>query len=201
MLDKSTSQAIWRSMQQNYHGLTRVKRAQLQALRREFKLLAMKDGEKVDSYLGHTLSVVNKMKSNSEVMGSSIVVSKIVRSLTTNFNYVNSQPEEQVLKVTHDDRAGVSRGRGRGNHKRGRGRGRQPFNKALIECFQCHKLGHFQYECPGVAKQAHYMTLEEATEVEDEILLVAYAEVTHSVQMEDWFLGSGCSNHMTGNKL
>jgi len=90
ILDKSTSQAIWRSMQQKYQGSTRVKRAQLQALRREFELLPMKDGEKVDSYLG----VVNKMKSNGEVMDSSIVVSKILRSLTTNFNYVVCSIEE-----------------------------------------------------------------------------------------------------------
>lgn len=211
ILDKSTSQAIWRSMQQKYQGSTRVKRDQLQDLRREFALLAIKDGEKVDSYLGRTLSVVNKMKSNGEVMDSSIVVSKILRSLTTNFNYVvcsieesndlntlsldelhdslliheqrmqSSQPEEQVLKVMHDDKAG--RGRGCGNRGRGRGRGKQPFNKALIECFQCHKLGHFQYECPGVEKHAHYT--EATIEDENEILLVAYEEVTHPVQMED----------------
>ena len=232
ILDKSTSQAIWKSMQQKYQGSTRVKRAQLQALRREFELLAMKDGEKVDSYLGRTLSIVNKMKSNGEVMDSSTVVSKILRSLTANFNYVvcsieesndlnhlsldelhgsllvheqrmqNSQTEEQVLKVTYDDSTGTNRGRGRDYRGRGRGgRGRQSFNKALIECFQCHKLGHFKSECPAITKQAHYTTFEEVPEGEDEILLVAYEEDTHPIQMENWFLDSGCSNHMTGNKL
>ena len=30
----------------------------------------------------------------------------------------NSQPEEQVLKVTYGDRAGTHRGRGRSNHGR-----------------------------------------------------------------------------------
>ena len=230
VLDKSTSQAIWRSMQQKYQGSTRVKRAQLQALRREFELLNMKDGEKIDSYLGRTLTVVNKMKVNGETVDSSTVVSKILRSLTPNFNYVvcsieeandlstlsldelhgsllvheqrmeSFQPDEQVLKVIHDDRSGASRGRGRGNRGRGRGHGRQPFNKALVECFQCHKLGHFQYECPRVEKQAHYAACEGATKEEDEILLVAYEETTQSVQREDWFLDSGCSNHMTGNK-
>ena len=232
ILDKSTSQAIWKSMQQKYQGSTRVKRAQLQALRREFELMAMKDGEKVDSYLGRTLSIVNKMKSNGEVMDSSTVVSKILRSLTANFNYVvcsieesndlnhlsldelhgsllvheqrmqNSQTEEQVLKVTYDDSTGTNRGRGRDYRGRGRGgRGRQSFNKALIECFQCHKLGHFKSECPAITKQAHYTTFEEVPEGEDEILLVAYEEDTHPIQMENWFLDSGCSNHMTGNKL
>jgi len=33
ILDKSTLQAIWKSMQQKYQGSTKVKRAQLQALR------------------------------------------------------------------------------------------------------------------------------------------------------------------------
>jgi len=115
------------------------------------------------------------------------------------------QPDEQVLKVTHDDRYGTSRGRGRGNSRGrgrgrgfGRGRGRQPLNRALIECFQCHKLGHFQYECPEFEKKAHYTTFNEADE---EILLVTYEETTQSLQEEDWFLDSGCSNHMTGNKL
>lgn len=190
----------------------------------------MKDGEKIDTYLGRTLSVVNKMKANGEIVDSSTVVSKILRSLTQNFNYVvcfieeandlstlsldelhgsllvheqrmqSFQPDEQVLKVTHDDRLGASRGRGRGSRGRGRGRGRQPFDKALVECFQCHKLGHFQYECPGVEKQVHYAKFEDATEAENETLLVAYEEMTQSVQREDWFLDSGCSHHMTGNK-
>ncbi|XP_050387263.1 uncharacterized protein LOC126803509 [Argentina anserina] len=59
--------------------------------------------------------------------------------------------EELVLKVTlegrNDGRSNdnfAARGRGRG-----RGRGRLGFSKALIECFKCHKLGHYQYECPS----------------------------------------------------
>lgn len=43
----------------------------------------------------------------------------------------------------------------------GRGRGRQYLNKAVIECFRCHKLGHFQYKCPDWEKRANYTELEE----------------------------------------
>jgi len=81
-------------MRQKYQGSTKVKRAQLQALRKKFELLAMKEGEKVDSFLGRTLSVVNKMKSNGENMEQSTVVSKILRSLTSKFNYVVCSIEE-----------------------------------------------------------------------------------------------------------
>lgn len=133
----------------------------------------------MDKFLGRTLSVVNKMKSNGEVMEHSTIVSKMLRSLTSKFSYVvcsieesndlsiltidelhgsllvheqrmhGYQLEEHVLKITNDERPIRGRG-GRGLFRggRGRGRGRQYLNKAMIECFRCHKLGHFQYECP-----------------------------------------------------
>ena len=94
ILTKGTSKAIWDLMKQKYQGSTKVKRAQFQALRREFELLAMKEGEKVESFLGRTLTVVNKMKSNGETMEQSIVVGKILRLLTAKFNYVVCSIEE-----------------------------------------------------------------------------------------------------------
>ncbi|XP_074318153.1 uncharacterized protein LOC141654945 [Silene latifolia] len=224
ILDKKTSKSIWESMKQKYQGSTKVKRAQLQALRKEFELLAMKQGEKVDVFLGRTLAVVNKMRSNGETMEQSTLVSKVLRSLTSKFDYVvcsieesndlstlsidelhgsllvheqrmqGSQEEEHVLKVVHDDRTTRGRGRGMNRGGRGRGRGRQPVNKSLIECYYCHNLGHFQYECPNWDKKANYV------EEEEELLLMAY-EVPHQKKQEEvWFLDSGCSNHMTGNK-
>ncbi|XP_042944571.1 uncharacterized protein LOC122278449 [Carya illinoinensis] len=51
--------------------------------------------------------------------------------------------EEQALKITHGDFSG-GRGLGRGNYRgRGKGRGRnnRSFDKAIVECYNCHKLG------------------------------------------------------------
>ncbi|XP_014511418.1 uncharacterized protein LOC106770105 [Vigna radiata var. radiata] len=236
ILDKSTSKSIWTSMRQKYQGSTRVKRAQLQALRREFGLLTMKDGEKVDSFFGRIMTVVSKMRSNGEVMESNTVVSKILRSLTPKFNYLvcaieesnntiilsidelhesllvheqrmqGSQEEEQVLKATHeevssrnnhDDRPQRGRGRGTFRGGRGRGRGRQSFNRATVECFKYHKLGHFQYECPDWDKKANYVEMDDE---EEELLLMAHEEDSQNVE-DKWYFDSGCSNHMTGNKL
>lgn len=107
------------------------------------------------------------------------------------------QIEEHVLKIISDDRSIRGRG-GRGVFRggRGRGRGRLSLNKAIVECFKCHKLDHFQYECPDWEKKANYAELEE----EEELLLMAYEEMCQPTQEEAWFLDSGCSNHMTGNK-
>ena len=89
--------------------------------------------------------------------------------------------EEQALKITHDERLG--------------GRGR-PLNKAIIECFKCHKLGHFQYECPNWEKCANYAKIDE----EEEMLLMSYVESDNSKREAVWFIALGCSNHMCGNK-
>lgn len=69
-------------------------------------------------------------------------------------------------------------------------------NKATIECFKCHQLGHYQYECPDWEKKANYAELGE----EEVLLLMSYVNFHETKREEVWFLDSGCSNHMTGNK-
>ena len=87
------------------------------------------------------------------------------------------------------------RGCGRGTY-RGRGRGRANFNKAIVECYRCHQLGHFRYECPSWNKEANYAKLDE----EEEMLLMSYVELYKGRREDAWFLDSGCSNHMSGDQ-
>ncbi|KAL6321590.1 hypothetical protein AAG906_024591 [Vitis piasezkii] len=196
ILNKETGKHIWDSMKQKYQGSTRVKRAQLQALRREFEVLQMKEGESVDEYFARTLTIANKMKIHGESMKQVVIIEKILRSMTSRMN--GHGRDEQALKVTYDDKFAGRGGRGRGAFRgRGRGRGRQAFNKAIVECYKCHQLGHFQYECPKWEKGAHYAELDE----KEEMLLMSYVELNQSRKEDVWFLDSGCSNHMCGNKL
>ncbi|KAA8540036.1 hypothetical protein F0562_026728 [Nyssa sinensis] len=226
ILEKDTSKKIWESMKKKYEGNARVKRSTLQALRRDFETLEMKVGETITDYFARVMSVANKMRVYGEAMTDVTICEKILRSLTDKFNYIvcsieeskdmdaltidelqsslivheqkfhRSSCVEQALKVTIDGRVG-GRGRGRNNYRgRGRGRGGQEFNKAMVECFKCHNLGHFQYECPQWNKEANYTEVSE----EDEMLLMSYVE-SHEVKRNDaWFLDSGCSNHMCGNR-
>ena len=66
------------------------------------------------------------------------------------------------------------RGRGMSSFRgRSRGRTSQSLNKAIIECFKCHKIGHFQYECPDASREAHYAELK----VDDEMLLMTHIDM------------------------
>ncbi len=75
-------------MKQKFQGSTRVKHAQLQALRREFEVLQMKEGEKVNEYFSMTLAIANKMKIHGDKMERVVVIEKILRSMTSKFDYV-----------------------------------------------------------------------------------------------------------------
>ena len=224
ILNKDTAKNIWDSLKQKYQGTTRVKRAHLQAHRKEFELLHMKAGESVNEYFARTLTIANKMKANGENKGDVVVVEKILRSMTPKFDYVvcsieeskdtntltidelqssllvheqrmsSHVEEEHALKITHGDQYG-GRGRGRGSFGgRGRGRGRQYFNKATVECYNCHKLGHFKWECPSKENEANY------ADTQEEMLLMAYVDMNKAHREDMWFLDSGCSNHMCGTK-
>ncbi|XP_073264776.1 uncharacterized protein [Populus alba] len=214
ILEKDTSKKIWESMKTKYEGNARVKRSTLQALRRDFEILEMKTGETITAYFARVMTVANKMRVYGEAMTDVTICEKILRSLTDKFNYIvcsieesrnldtitidelqssltiheqkihKSSGLEQALKVTADN-TWSSSGRGRGHYRgRGRGRGGSAFNRATVECYKCHNLGHFQYECPRWNKEANYV---EAS-AETDMLLMAYTETHEADQVEDMLL-------------
>jgi hypothetical protein len=94
ILSKDTSKQIWDSMKKKYQGSSRVKRSQLQALRRDFETLQMKDGESVTEYCAKTMGISNKMRFHGEKMNDTVIVEKILRSLSSKFDYVACSIEE-----------------------------------------------------------------------------------------------------------
>ncbi|XP_050897906.1 uncharacterized protein LOC127104795 [Lathyrus oleraceus] len=81
-------------MKVKYQGSARVKRAQLQRLRRTFETLEMKLGEGVSEYFPRVMSTANDMRNCGEDMNDVKIVEKILRSLTDNFNFVVCSIEE-----------------------------------------------------------------------------------------------------------
>ncbi|XP_049369600.1 uncharacterized protein LOC125834501 [Solanum verrucosum] len=105
ILCKETSKDIWDSMKKKYQGSSRVKRAQLQALRKDFETLEMKEGESVTNYCARTMQITNKMRFHGEKINDIAIVEKILRSLTSKYNYVVCPIEESkdINELSHDE--------------------------------------------------------------------------------------------------
>lgn len=91
---KGTAKELWESMKTKFQGSVRVKRVQLQALRREFEVLEMKEGETINDYFGRVMIVSNSMRNCAEMVEDVKIIEKILRTLTEKFNYVVCLIEE-----------------------------------------------------------------------------------------------------------
>ncbi|GAU35792.1 hypothetical protein TSUD_56690 [Trifolium subterraneum] len=100
ILTRNTTKQIWDSMRQKYQGSTKVKRAQLQALKKYFEVLNMKIGESIEEYFSRTLAIANKMSAHGETMTQGTIVEKMLRSLTSRFNYVVCSIEQSYDVTT-----------------------------------------------------------------------------------------------------
>nr|KYP33374.1 Retrovirus-related Pol polyprotein from transposon TNT 1-94 [Cajanus cajan] len=146
----------------------------------------MKEGESVNDYFARTLTIANKMKANREDKGDVAVVEKILRSMTPKFDYVVCSIEESkdTDTLTIDELQSSLL-----VHEL-----RMTFDKSTVECYTCHQLGHFSWECSNQRREANYV------ENEEEMLLMVHNDITKAIEDIVWFLDSGCSNHMCGKK-
>ena len=63
-----------------------------------------------------------------------------------------------------------------------------------MECYNCHKLGHFQWEFQSKEKETNY------AETQEEMSPMAYVNMNKANIEDMWFLDSGYNNHMCGKK-
>ncbi|XP_077219066.1 uncharacterized protein LOC143853215 [Tasmannia lanceolata] len=89
-----TAHATWDLLQKSYKGDDRVKRVRLQTLRGEFESLKMSDSESISEFFDRVQSIVNQLKVNGEKIEDQRIVEKIMRSLSTKFDFVVAAIEE-----------------------------------------------------------------------------------------------------------
>lgn len=133
-------------------GTSKVKIVKLQALRREFENLQMKDSDSVEQFSNCVMNVVNQIRMNGDEIIDQKVVEKILRSFPPKFDNIVVAIEESKdlttlcidevfgslynrkdrlnkhngnsLECAFKTQMTFGRGRGRGNSRfRGRGRG------------------------------------------------------------------------------
>ncbi|KAJ9554165.1 hypothetical protein OSB04_018210 [Centaurea solstitialis] len=178
ILQKETSRDLWESMRTKYQGSQKVQRSQLQALRREFEVLEMKESETITDYFGRVMSVANNMRNNGENLQDIQIVEKILRTLTERFNYIVVSIEE----AKDIDRLSVDE-----------------LQSSLIvheQKFRRKAKDEEHYECPEWENKANFAEFDD----NEEVLLMASVDEEKPRKGEVWILDSGCSNHMTSHQ-
>ncbi|GJZ23157.1 retrovirus-related pol polyprotein from transposon TNT 1-94 [Tanacetum coccineum] len=102
----------------------------------------------------------------------------------------NNQESEQTGKRFNQNSRGRGRERGRG------GQGYRP----NVDCYNCGKHGHYAKDCRSPKRTEEKTNLVTEPQVEESgILLMAHEEQISEVDTM-WYLDSGASNHMSGQK-
>ena len=94
ILSKETSKQIWDSMKKKFQGNARVRCVQLQAIQSDFKTLHMKSDESVTNFFGRTMIITRKMRIHGDKMEDVTIIEKILRSMTTKYNFIVCSIEE-----------------------------------------------------------------------------------------------------------
>ncbi|KAG7536804.1 Ribonuclease H-like superfamily [Arabidopsis suecica] len=150
----------------------------------------MKMDETIDDYFGRVMKVSNKMRSNGEEMPDSKIVEKILRTLTEKFTYVVVSIEESkdTGNMSIDElQSSLS------VHE-------QKFKKTPLEeemqALNVNAQGRGRGSFRGRGRGRGGREIDE----KEEVLLMAYVELHGAQRSDAWFVDSGCSNHMCGDK-
>ncbi|XP_052198348.1 uncharacterized protein LOC127805637 [Diospyros lotus] len=170
--DVRVMEKILRSLTHNFeHVVTAIEESK--------NLETMSTEELLGSLRVHELRIKKHSQSNSTD-----------QALVSKFTFDNSNSEHVQGQTSQRGRA-TYRGRGRGRGGYGRG-------KANVQCFNCHKFGHYSFECSSKFED-HVNLAEASNDVDEEpTLLIVHKESVEQTNV--WYLDSGASNHMCGRK-
>ena len=88
IVDSMMAKTTWDTLVHCYGGDTSAKNIKLQSLHEQYENLNMKNNEKVPDYTSRVIVVTNEMKSFGETLSEQVIIEKILRSLTPQFDYI-----------------------------------------------------------------------------------------------------------------
>ncbi|KAK3002299.1 hypothetical protein RJ639_021616 [Escallonia herrerae] len=88
-----TAKDAWSILLKTYEGANPVKRTRLQGLKRQFEQIEQKE-ENIHDYFSRIEKLVNEMKNNGDEITDKDVLEKIMRTMSSQFDYVVTAIEE-----------------------------------------------------------------------------------------------------------
>lgn len=88
IVDSTTANAAWDTLVQCYDCDALVKKVKFQSLRKQYENFNMKNNEKGYYYISRMIMVTNEMKYYGEMLFEQVIIKKVLRSLTPQFDYM-----------------------------------------------------------------------------------------------------------------
>ncbi|GAU30142.1 hypothetical protein TSUD_360350 [Trifolium subterraneum] len=193
--DATTSKDAWDILQKSYGGDAKVKKVKLQALKRQFELLEMKNDEAVAEYFTRVETLTNQMKNCGSTLSEKEMVEKVLRTLTHKFDHivVTIEQTKDLSEIKMEDLQSTLEAHelkhGERNHgkedeqalfvkfkkyqdekkkwQNKKGGQKTKKDKSTIQCYNCNKYGHYASECKAPKKKKSQNTEEEANVAQD----------------------------------
>ncbi|KAI3474406.1 hypothetical protein Pfo_029267 [Paulownia fortunei] len=229
ILCKDTSKQIWDSMKKKYQDyfsrvMSIVNRMRIHGDKSEDVTIVEKILRSMTPKFNFVVCSIEESNDIDELS-----LDELQSSLLVHEHKLNQQEkDEQALKVSTSNHSSAPsrtyRGRGKGSNdqkyqqrhpnnqshdSQGRGRGRDGTHsdgykprlkdKSDVECYRCHRKGHYKFECQTNLSKSNGERSNFA-EKEEEISLLMACHGSEETNKNLWYLDTGCSNHMCGDK-
>ncbi|XP_070035741.1 uncharacterized protein [Nicotiana tomentosiformis] len=184
--DATTSKEAWEILQNSLQGVDKARKAHEEKIKRRQEVPLkelLKTQTSFKDYGGEKSYRGNGRGRGRGSHGRG-------RSNANNFNN-----EVKIHQTFRGRGCGHRGGRGRGYYQENNG---QRYDKSKIEYYNCHKFGHYSWECRSNVEEKANLANDKKEEVESMLLMTLKEE-----DMDDcssWYLDNGASNHMCGCK-
>jgi len=186
--DQMVVEKVLRSLSQKFDFI-------VVAIQEEKDVKAMKIEELQSSLEAHELLVINRSSERSVQQTLQVQTTKKEGNYK-NFkkgkgktNWSNNAKSKAENKTESSKRGSF----GKNQNKK------KDFDKSKVQCYNCDKFGHFADEC-WFKKDQKTEEANIAHEGDPDAVLLMAATCEEKMKGEEWYLDSGCSNHMTAHR-
>ena len=87
IIEQETAKGAWDTLKNAYGGDEKIKKVEFQALWRQYELLQMLEKDSIADYFTKVATLTNQITTNGETLSDQMHIVKIMRTLTSNFEY------------------------------------------------------------------------------------------------------------------